>query len=104
MLICSTSCFTYDKKPIKRRDRADAVKRSTYLNKYQGKAREVVEALLDKYADTGINSVEDIEVLKIDPFRQYGAPLEIVNWFGGADKYREAVSELEKEIYEGVEV
>ncbi|SRR6266568_3443756 len=96
--------IAYDKKPIKRRDRADAVKRSAYLNKYQGKAREVVEALLDKYADTGINSVEDIEVLKVDPFRQYGAPLEIVNWFGGADKYREAVSELEKEIYEEVEV
>jgi type I restriction enzyme R subunit len=96
--------IAYDKKPINRRDRAEAVKRSNYLNKYQGKAREVVEALLDKYADTGINSVEDIEVLKVDPFRQYGAPLEIVNWFGGADKYREAVSELEKEIYEGVEV
>lgn len=96
--------IAYDKKPIKRMDRADAVKRSTYLNKYQGKAREVVEALLDKYADTGIDSVEDIEVLKVDPFRQYGAPLEIVNWFGGADKYREAVSELEKEIYEGAEV
>lgn len=95
--------IAYDKKPIKRRDRVEAVRRSTYLNKYQGKAREIVEALLDKYSDTGINSVEDIEVLKVDPFRQYGAPLEIVGWFGGADKYREVVSELEKQIYEEVE-
>lgn len=95
--------IAYDKKPIKRRDRVEAVRRSSYLNEYQGKAREVVEALLDKYADTGINSVEDIEVLKVDPFRQYGAPLEIVDWFGGADKYREAVSDLEKHIYEEVE-
>ncbi len=94
----------YDKKPVKRRERVDAVKRSTYLHKYQGKAREVIEALLDKYADTGIYSVEDINVLKVDPFRNYGAPLEIVSWFGGADKYREAVDELEKQIYEGVTV
>lgn len=92
----------YDKKAIKRRDRADAVKRSTYLNKYQGKAREVLESLLDKYSDTGIDSVEDIEVLKVDPLRQYGAPLEIVSWFGGAEGYRSAVSELEEKIYEEV--
>lgn len=95
--------IAYDKKPIKRRERVEAVRRSSYLNKYQGKARDIVDALLDKYSDTDINSVEDIEVLKVDPFRQYGAPLEIVSWFGGADKYREVVNELEKQIYEDVE-
>lgn len=92
--------IAYDKKPIKRRERVEAVRRSNYLNKYQGRARDIVDALLDKYSDTDINSVEDIEVLKVDPFRQYGAPLEIVSWFGGPDQYRRAVQELEEKIYE----
>jgi type I restriction enzyme R subunit len=94
----------YDRKPIKRLERAEAVRRSNYLNKYQGKAREVLESLLDKYQDTGINSVEDIEVLKVDPLRGYGAPLEIVSWFGGAEGYKTAVHELEQKIYEEVAV
>ncbi|MFZ2991943.1 MAG: DEAD/DEAH box helicase family protein [Candidatus Saccharimonadales bacterium] len=94
----------YDRKPIKRRDRVEAVRRSNYLNKYQGKAREVLESLLEKYKDTGIDSVEDIDVLRVDPIRQFGAPLEIVSLFGGVQGYRSAVFELEEKIYEGVAV
>jgi type I restriction enzyme R subunit len=90
----------YDKKPIKRRDRADAVRQSNYLARYQGKAREVVEALLEKYADSGLHSVEDVSVLRVDPFRNIGTPLEIISLFGSRESFRSVVRELERHIYQ----
>lgn len=90
----------YDRQPINRRDRADAVRRTNYLAKYQGKAREVVEALLDKYADAGLRSVEDIDVLRVDPFRGIGTPLEIISLFGSRESYRSVVRDLQRHIYQ----
>ena len=62
-------------------------------------ARDVLDALLEKYVDTGIESVEDINVLKIQPLNQFGTPLEIVKTFGGKEQYEMAVRELEQELY-----
>ena len=62
-------------------------------------AREVLEALLDKYKDYGIKEIESIEVLKLDPFRQFGKPSRIASAFGGKEGYLEAIKELEREIY-----
>jgi type I restriction enzyme, R subunit len=90
----------YDKKPIKRRDRAAAVRQSNYLSKYQGKARSVVEALLDKYADSGVHSVEDVSVLRVDPFRSIGTPLEIISLFGSRESFQSVVRDLERQIYQ----
>jgi type I restriction enzyme R subunit len=96
--------IAYDKKPIKRADRAEAVRRSTFFNKYQGKTREVLEALLDKYESTNLKTLEDPLLLKVQPIDQYGTPLEIAGLFGGPDQYERAVSELENKLYERVEV
>ena len=90
----------YDLQPLRRRDRAAAVRASTYLAKYQGKARDVIEALLDKYADSGVRSVEDIGVLRVDPFRSIGTPLEIIQIFGSRETYQNAVRDLERELYQ----
>lgn len=95
--------IAYDKKPIKRTDRAQAVRRGTFFNKYQGKTREVLEALLDKYESTNLKTLEDPSLLKVQPIDQYGTPLEIAELFGGPDEYESAVSELENKLYEKVE-
>jgi type I restriction enzyme R subunit len=89
----------YDLRPLRRRDRAAAVRASNYLTKYQGKAREVIEALLDKYSDSGIQSVEDIGVLRVDPLRSIGTPMEIIQLFGSRETFQNAVRDLERELY-----
>lgn len=95
--------IAYDKKPLKRSDRAEAVRRSRFFTKYQGRAREVLEALLDKYESTKLKSIEDPKLLKLNPIDEYGTPLEIAELFGGPDQYETAVSELEDKLYEKVE-
>ncbi len=89
----------YDRKPLRRRDRAAAVRASNYLSKYQGKAQQVVEALLDKYADSGLRSVEDVGVLRVDPFSSIGTPMEIIQIFGNRESFQKVVLELGRELY-----
>ncbi len=89
----------FDKKPLTRRERANNVKKRDFLGKYSGAAREVLEALLDKYMNTGIYEIEKTEVLKLDPFVKMGRPAKIASYFGGKDGYLKAVKELENEIY-----
>ena len=90
----------YDKKPLTRKERANNVKKRDFLSKYSGVAREVLEALLDKYMNTGIYEIEKTEILKLDPFSKYGKPAKIAQAFGGKEGYLQAVRELEKELYE----
>lgn len=90
----------YDKKPLTRKERANNVKKRDFLSKYSGVAREVLEALLDKYMNNGIYEIEKTEVLKLDPFLKYGKPAKIAQYFGGRDGYLKAVKELEEELYE----
>lgn len=89
----------YDKKPLTRRERANNVKKRDFLNRYSGVAREVLEALLDKYMDTGIYEIEKTEILQLDPFLKYGKPAKIAGYFGGKKGYLKAVKELEELIY-----
>lgn len=91
----------FDKKPLTRKERAENVKKKDFLNKYSGVAREVLEALLDKYMDTSIYEIEKTEVLRLDPFMRMGKPQKIASYFGGKDGYLKAVKELESSIYDG---
>ncbi len=93
--------LAFDQKPLTRRERAQKAKQSGLFDKYSGKAREVLEALLDKYTDHGVYEIEEIAVLKIDPFQKLGQPVKIVGYFGGKENYLEAVHELENAIYQG---
>ena len=92
----------YDQKPLTRRERANNVKKRDLLSKYSGVAREVLEALLEKYMNTGIYEIEKTEILKIDPFMRFGKPSKIAQYFGGKDGYLRAVRELEEAIYSEV--
>lgn len=95
-LICHVA---YDMPPLTRKERANNVKKRNYFTKYGEQARKVLEALLDKYADEGITNIESIEVLRVNPFDEFGSPLEIINEFGNKEKYLQAVKELESELY-----
>ena len=98
-------CYVaYGKKPLTRKERANNVKKRDFFSKYSGDARAVLEILLDKYMNQGITEVEDIKVLSLADFANYGKPAKIVKLFGGIDQYESAVRELEENIYEEVEV
>lgn len=94
--------IAFDRKPLTRKERANDVKKRDFISKYNGLAKEVIEALLDLYANEGIDQIEDTQVLKLDPFIRMGKPSAIVKLFGEKDGYKEAVRELEKEIYKVV--
>ena len=89
----------YDKKPLTRRERANNVKKRDFLSKYSGVAREVLEALLDKYMNSGIYEIEKTEILRLDPFMRLGKPAKIASYFGGKAGYMKAIQELEDAIY-----
>lgn len=95
-LICHVA---YDKPPLTRQERANNVKKRDYFSKYGDQARIVMEKLLDKYADEGMNDIESMDVLKVKPFTDYGSPMEIINSFGSKKNYIQAVHELEHELY-----
>ncbi|TNF06691.1 MAG: DEAD/DEAH box helicase [Gammaproteobacteria bacterium] len=96
-LICH---IAFDQPPLTRQERANNVKKRHYFAKYGEQARAVLEALLEKYADEGITSIENPKVLKLRPFDQMGTPVEIINSvFGGKANYEEALYELEQELF-----
>lgn len=96
-LICH---IAYDQPPLTRKERANNVKKRNYFTKYGEQARNVLEALLDKYADEGIENIESMEVLQVKPLSDFGSTIEIVNGiFGSRDKYLQAIKELENELY-----
>ena len=95
-LICHT---VFDQPPLTRAERANNVKKRDYFTKYGDQTRKVLEALLEKYADEGIENIEDMKILQVNPLDRFGSPLEIISLFGGKKKYLQAITELEQEIY-----
>lgn len=98
-------CYVaYGKKPLTRKERANNVKKRDFFSRYSGDARAVLEILLDKYMNQGITEVEDIKVLSLADFANYGKPAKIVKLFGGKNQYESAIKELEESIYDEVEI
>ncbi|WP_349255198.1 EcoAI/FtnUII family type I restriction enzme subunit R [Trichlorobacter sp.] len=96
-LICH---IAYGQPPLTRQERAYKVKKRDYFTKYGEQARAVLTALLDKYADEGVGTLESAKVLRLDPFKAMGTPVEIINnIFGGKDKFDNAIQELEQELF-----
>ncbi len=90
----------FDQKPLTRRERANNVKKRDFLSRYSGVARQVLEALLEKYQDKGVYEIESTEILKLDPFMKLGKPSKIASYFGGKEGYLKAVRELEALLYD----
>ena len=92
--------IVFDQPPLTRKERAENVRKRNYFTKYGKQAAEILDALLTKYADSGLSDLENVDVLKVDPIKQYGTQVYIVNnIFGGIAKFREAIRELERAIY-----
>jgi type I restriction enzyme R subunit len=102
-LICYVA---FDREPMTRSERARSAHKSAVFDQYGGMARRTLEALLDKYADQGIATIEQArdesqvaEVLQLPPINQIGRPVQILQSFGSKSKFMQAVRELEQEIY-----
>jgi len=96
-LICHVA---FDQPPLTRRERAEKVRRRDIFNRYGDQARTVLEALLQKYQDEGVMSLDDPRILKIAPFNTMGTPLELLKPFGGRPGFEKAVHELQSALYE----
>jgi type I restriction enzyme R subunit len=95
-LICHVA---FDQPPLTRKERVEGVRKKNIFSLYEAKARQVLDILLDKYADQGLETISTIDVLRLDPFTEIGTPVELVKAFGGRDEYLHAVQTLETEIY-----
>lgn len=98
-LICHVA---YDQPPMTRKERANNVKKRNYFTKYGDQARKVLEALLDKYADQGIENIENIQILTVPPINEFGSVTEIIKAFGSREEYEKAIKELENELYKNI--
>ena len=95
-LICHV---VYGQPPLTRRERSDGVRKRDVFTKYGAQARAVLDMLLDKYADEGLDAVEDPLMLRVQPLSALGTPMQLVGYFGGREGYLKAVRELETELY-----
>ena len=96
-IICHVA---FDQKPLTRRERIEGVQKRNYLAKYEGKAREVIEGLMEKYGETGVTNIENPQILNLNPFAQIAKRPRIMKGvFGSPEEYNEAVRELENELY-----
>jgi type I restriction enzyme R subunit len=96
-LICHVA---YDQPPLTRRERAQQVRKRNYFGRFGDKARAVMEALLEKYADQGIEAVESPDALKVIPFPKLGTPVEIITAFGGRKEFQSALRDLKTQLYQ----
>jgi len=95
-LICHVA---FDRPPLTRKERAENVRKRDYFAKYGAEVRQVLNALLDKYADEGLENIENLSVLRVRPLADFGTPLEILDKFGGKDRYLAAIREMEQYLY-----
>ncbi|EMA9068550.1 DEAD/DEAH box helicase family protein [Vibrio parahaemolyticus] len=90
----------FNQKPLTRKERANNVKKRDVFGKYGEQAKLVLEALVDKFAQHGVQDIENPKILELPPFDQLGSKTQIRrNIFGGLDKYQQAIKELENELY-----
>ncbi len=91
----------FNQKPLTRRERANNVKKRDVFGQFGEQARAVLEALLEKFADHGVQDIEDAKVLELPPFDQFGSKTQIRRGiFGGIEQYTRAVQALEKALYD----
>jgi type I restriction enzyme, R subunit len=95
----SRSAETRNQPPLTRKERANSVRKRNHFTKYGDACKAVLEALLAKFADEGVDDIEDMKVLRVSPLDKLGTPVELVGRFGGKSEYQKAVRELEAELF-----
>ena len=95
----------FDQKPLTRRERANNVNKRDIFGKYGEQARAVLEALLENFADHGVQDIEDAKVLELPPFDRFGSKTQIRRGiFGSVEQYTQAVQALEQALYDQSEL
>ena len=92
----------YNAPLVSRKERLEKLrqKKANFLNTFTPAARQILDTLLEKYADYGISQLDDLpSLLRVQPFTGYGSPAEIYDLFGGAAKLAQAVDQLQKMLY-----
>ena len=95
-------CYVAFNAPIRsRRERAERVRKEKkdFFDRYGADAKAVLNDLLEKYAEHGTAQFTIPDVLKVPPISERGNAVEIANFFGGTEKLKEAVSELQALLY-----
>jgi type I restriction enzyme R subunit len=95
-------CHLAHNAPLRtRRERAHALRtdRKDFFGQYSPEARQILEELLEKYAEHGTAQFVLPDVLDVPPISDHGQPGEIVRLFGGAKELREAVTQLQTLLY-----
>ncbi|HMM76012.1 MAG TPA: DEAD/DEAH box helicase family protein [Gammaproteobacteria bacterium] len=84
-----------------RRERAQRLKseRKDYFEKFSPETRQILDELLEKYAEHGDAQFVLPDVLKVPPISTHGQPAEIIKLFGGAEQLRQAVNDLQGLLY-----
>ena len=95
-LICHV---VYDQPAMTRQERVNNIRRSSYFTEYGDVVRQVLNALLDKYADGQLNDMSDLQLLNVPPFTQIGTAVEIIKAFGGRPNYQQAIKQLQQDLY-----
>jgi type I restriction enzyme R subunit len=95
-------CFVaYGLKPKTRKQRAELLKKNKtdFFLQYSQKAQHVLQLILEKYIDFGLDQIRP-DIISAEPINQKGNEIEIVNEFGGIEKYKQAIEELQTLLYE----
>lgn len=84
-----------------RRERAQRLKseRKDFFERYSPEARQILDELLEKYAEHGDAQFSLPDVLHLPPISGHGQPSEIIRLFGGPDQLRQAVNGLQGLLY-----
>ena len=84
-----------------RRERAEMLRREKkdFFDQYLPDARQVLNEMLDKYIEYGEAQFQIPEILKVPPISERGTVPQIAGFFGGAEKMRAAVNELQVLLY-----
>jgi type I restriction enzyme R subunit len=84
-----------------RRERAEILRKDKqdFFGRYGAVARAILNEILDKYIEFGLEQLDDIDILKVPPISEYGNLMEIADAFGGISKLKSALSELQNGVY-----
>ena len=87
---------------LTRRERAERLRRASpsFWDQYPPQAREVLSAILDKYAEHGEGEIALPDVLDVPPISEFGNIIEVAGRFGGTEQLRDAVGALHRHLYD----
>lgn len=84
-----------------RRERAEMLRKEKkdFFDKYSPEARQILNEILEKYAEHGIAQFKIPDIFKVLPISKHGNVMEITNIFGSAENLRSALSEMQTLLY-----